>query len=848
MAEKAVEDARAAVDQGEMALAQLERDRDALSSAHDRRTDAETALAERRSMLEKARQAERVTAERDAAAERYERYRQAVDVAAEVAVLEGSHPTPHPLPVLKTGVERLRTLDGRIRELRAALSGEIEVTFDLAPEPTWRPLSRVSLALVAIGILLAGGPVVLEFLGVAQLGIAVQAVGAIIAVVGLVLAAVALWLRRSVNQQAQLRDVEIDRRLRGRSDMEAELVDCELQASAQLGSLGLADLAEAEDLLAREEAHVAAIDVKHAQLEGLVGKEPPATLEYQRDTAALEISQKTSALEALGPIAKEPRARERLEVEVRDQESALERARDDEANARARVEANGVDAEQVAGHAERLAAWREQLAATQRRQRVFDVTLQGIDRAEQATMKTATRYLEAHMVRDLATVTGGRYRRVRVDDKTLDIEVHAPEKGDWVPVRSLSQGTLDLVFLVARLGLVRLVTGDRRPPLVFDDPFVTLDDGRAARALGLLKSVATDFQVIYLTTSPRYDEVADAVVLLDGPTSVDTGADRRSGRHRDPGRHGIAGRRRVSGGIRVADRHRVARLNELASGQTITVVLGLLSAIVWGCGDFGGGLLTRRTALFGVVLGSQLVGMAMAFVLALVRGETAMLPADVVWSVLAGLAGGIGISGLYNGLAVGRMGVVAPITAVLAALIPVAAGILLQGIPAPLVVVGIGLAIVAVLLVSRVGDDPDAPDRPSGLRFALIGGVGIGLFSVFVAQLSDGHAFGPLTLIRGTEAALIAVVVLVTRASWRPERRLWAPIAGVGVLDMAGNGAFILAVQAGSLAVAAVLSSLYPVTTVILAAVFLRERVTATHAVGIALAIAAIACIAAGTA
>ena len=102
-------------------------------------------------------------------------------------------------------------------------------------------------------------------------------------------------------------------------------------------------------------------------------------------------------------------------------------------------------------------------------------------------MKTATRYLETHMVRDLATATGGRYRRVRVDDKTLDIEVHAPEKDDWVPVTSLSQGTLDLVYLVARLGLVRLVTGDRRPPLVFDDPFVTLDDARATRALGLLK-------------------------------------------------------------------------------------------------------------------------------------------------------------------------------------------------------------------------------------------------------------------------------------------------------------------------------------------------------------------------
>jgi uncharacterized protein YhaN len=85
----------------------------------------------------------------------------------------------------------------------------------------------------------------------------------------------------------------------------------------------------------------------------------------------------------------------------------------------------------------------------------------------------------------------------------------------------LSQGTLDLVYLCARLGLVRLVTGDRRPPLVFDDPFVTLDDERAARALALLKRVADDFQIIYLTTSDRYDRAADSVVELPGPTTVD---------------------------------------------------------------------------------------------------------------------------------------------------------------------------------------------------------------------------------------------------------------------------------------------------------------------------------------
>jgi DNA repair exonuclease SbcCD ATPase subunit len=526
VAENAVEQASAAVDQGERALAQLEGDRDTLAGARDRRGDAEIALAERRGMLEKARQAERIGAERDASAERYERYRQAVDVGAELQALAATHPSPNPLPVIRLGVERLRTLDGRMRELRAALSGEIAVDFEVAPEPTWRPLSRISVALVVIGLLVAAAPVAAKALGMADPGSVVQAIGGAVAAVGLVLAAVALWLRRSYRMQAQLRDVEIDRRLRGRSDMEAELKDCEARTEAQLGALGLPDLAAAEELLGREEAHTAQIDKLTAQLEGLVGTESSADLASLRDTAALEIAQKTSALEALGPIAKEPRARERLEVEVRDLEAALERARDDEANARARVEANAVDAEQVAGAAERLAAWREQLAALRRRERVFATTLAAIDRAEQATMKTATRFLEEHMVRDLAEATGGRYRRVRVDDRTLDIEVHAPEKDDWVPVSSLSQGTVDLVYLVARLGLVRLVTGDRRPPLVFDDPFVTLDDARATRALGLLRSIASDFQVIYLTTSDRYDAAADAVVVLDGPVAVDAATDR----------------------------------------------------------------------------------------------------------------------------------------------------------------------------------------------------------------------------------------------------------------------------------------------------------------------------------
>jgi DNA repair exonuclease SbcCD ATPase subunit len=513
------------VEQGEQRLAQLERDRDTLSGARERRADAERNLAERRSLLEKARQAERLEAERTAARERYERFREAVEVATELDELAGTHPSPNPLPVLRQSVDRLRVLDTRMKELRAALAGEIDVQFEVAPEATWRPLSRFGMLALILGIVVAVVTFGLDAAGIVKLGTVPAIIGAAIAGIGAVMTIIGFWLWRSSRMQEQMRDIEIDRRLRGRSEMEAELKQAEADTETQLTTLDLPDLAAAEELLGREEAHVARVDQLTAQLDGLVGKEPRESLPKLRDAAALEIEQKSSALEALGPIAKEPRARERLEVEVRDHESTLDRVRDDEANARARVETNDVDAEKVAQEGERLAVWREQLASLQRRQRVLDTTLQAIERAETATMKTATRYLEGHMVRDVATVTGGRYRRVRVDDKTLDIDVHAPERGDWVPVSALSQGTLDLVYLAARLGLVRLVTGDRRPPLVLDDPFVTLDDDRAMRALALLKRVADDFQIIYLTTSDRYDAAADTVVELPGPTTVDDGVD-----------------------------------------------------------------------------------------------------------------------------------------------------------------------------------------------------------------------------------------------------------------------------------------------------------------------------------
>ena len=362
VAEAAVEQARAGLQQGELALAQLHRDRDAMSSARERRADADTALAERRSLLEKARQAERIMAERTTAQEKYDRYNQAVAVSVEIATLATTHPSPNPLPVIKTAVARLRKLDGHIRELKAALADEVEVKFDVAPEPTWQPLSRWSLALVAIGLLIALGPVVAEALGLFKHGRHHPA----------------RWARSSRSSALPSRSSRGGfGEARGRTPRCATSRSTGVCAaaprwrrssrsprrkqSASSVRSALPTIAEAEDLLAREEAHVGQMGRLAAQLEGLVGKVPTETLPELRDAAAHEIEQKTSALNALGPIAKEPRARERLEVEVRDQEAALERARNDEANARARVEANQVDAEQVAGQAERLATWQEQL-------------------------------------------------------------------------------------------------------------------------------------------------------------------------------------------------------------------------------------------------------------------------------------------------------------------------------------------------------------------------------------------------------------------------------------------------------------------------------------------------------
>jgi DNA repair exonuclease SbcCD ATPase subunit len=512
IAEETVARAGMALGNGETALARLEADRDTLAVARASRARVDAALAESRNLLESARQAERLRADRAVVAERYERLRSAADARRRLAELQAV--PGRPLPALNEQLGRLRSLNGRVSVMAESMrDGGIEVAPD-EPVPGYAATAAATAA-VALG-------------GVAAIVVGVL-VALPIAAVGALLMAAALLLSwrlgrrygaaRDARGRNEARARERTLRRQGRVGTEEGLRVAQAGVATLLRELGVPDAVQAERLLADEQARLGEVAALEARLRGLLGDVDQASIPTLRDRAALELEQKTAALEALGPIAADARARERLEAEVRDRTAALERARDAEAAASARIEANAVDAEQVAAEAERLATWRDELAALRRRVRLYEATLAAIVEAESATMRSATRFLEAQVGRDIATVTGGRYERVRVDDATLDLEAWSPERGDWVGVGQLSKGTLDQLFLAARIGLVRLVTQGRRPPLVLDDPFVTFDDERAARATRLLRDLSADFQVIYLTCSSRYDELADAVVELPGPAA-----------------------------------------------------------------------------------------------------------------------------------------------------------------------------------------------------------------------------------------------------------------------------------------------------------------------------------------
>lgn len=283
-----------------------------------------------------------------------------------------------------------------------------------------------------------------------------------------------------------------------------------------------------------------------------------------------------------------------------------------------------------------------------------------------------------------------------------------------------------------------------------------------------------------------------------------------------------------------------------ASSTLLPVVLSLGAAVLWGMSDFGGGLLGRRAPILGVLIATQAVGLATALLVGFGRGETVPVGNDLGLGLIAGCLGAVGVGCLYGGLAAGRMGIVAPVTGVLSAVTPAVVGIVLQGAPAPIVVVGFGLAIIAVIVVSMVPDDGSR--QPTGLPYALVGGVSLGLLSVVLSRIQIEHVFLPLALMRALEIALFLAFVAVRRSAWRMPRSVLGLVLFVGVVDVLGNVAFLTAARIGELSVAAMVSSLYPVVTVILAAAVVREQITRLHAAGVALALLAIALITGGSA
>jgi drug/metabolite transporter (DMT)-like permease len=271
------------------------------------------------------------------------------------------------------------------------------------------------------------------------------------------------------------------------------------------------------------------------------------------------------------------------------------------------------------------------------------------------------------------------------------------------------------------------------------------------------------------------------------------------------------------------------------------VVFGLASALSWGAGDFSGGLATKRTPVFGVIAIGHVVGLVLMIVLALVWREPLPAPMYLVWGLAAGLAGAIGIASLYRALAIGRMGMVAPLSAVVTAALPALFGALTEGMPGTLKLVGFGLALVAIWMVAGTGTSGGARD---GLGLALLSGCGFGVFFILVHHAGENAVFWPLAAARIGSLGLVLPIAFGRRQFPPRDLRLLRLVMLSGALDVAGNAFFVLAGQAGRLDVAAILASLYPASTVLLAALLLGERVMRVQLVGIVAALAAIALIA----
>ncbi len=277
------------------------------------------------------------------------------------------------------------------------------------------------------------------------------------------------------------------------------------------------------------------------------------------------------------------------------------------------------------------------------------------------------------------------------------------------------------------------------------------------------------------------------------------------------------------------------------------VVYGLLAAVFYGAADFCGGVAARRSAVFAVTVISQLAGLvALLAVLAFTHWR--LTPHDLIFGALAGICAGGGLALFYHALAIGRMGVVSPITAVLAAAVPVIASLVHGEHLRATQAAGMLLALVAVVLISASFEEGEGGTREiatEGVREALLAGLIIGGFILFLSRASPASGVAILLPARAASVLVLLAIAAGLRGSVRASRSVLPLIVLCGVLDMTANAFFVLSARAGYVSIASVLTGLYPASTVVLAWLVLRERLQRVQRWGVVLALAGVALIAA---
>jgi drug/metabolite transporter (DMT)-like permease len=274
------------------------------------------------------------------------------------------------------------------------------------------------------------------------------------------------------------------------------------------------------------------------------------------------------------------------------------------------------------------------------------------------------------------------------------------------------------------------------------------------------------------------------------------------------------------------------------------VALALGASLAWGLGDFLGGLTSRRLHVLTVLVVQQVFGLAAAAVWVVWSRDGFPGWESMGWAAAAGTAGCLGIGALYRGMAVGAMGIVAPVSAV-SAVIPFVVGIASGERPGTLQIAGIVLALAGVAVASREPADRGG-GTAAGIGLALLAALGFGLYFVFAEQAARESVPVAVATARGVSLLVAFAAALVVGASLRPGRSFLPALVVIGLCDVGANMLFSLATTHGYLSVVAVLSALYPIVTVALAAIVLHERIAPSQRVGVAGALAGAALITAG--